>query len=71
MPGGLQVTPTAGHASRPSRFVLALAILVAFNALALVLVLAGGLPASPAVFAAWFVGDVLVGLTALGLTERR
>jgi hypothetical protein len=63
------MTPTAGHASR-SGLVVALAILLAFNAAAVALVLAGGLPASPAVFAAWFVGDVLVGLVALGLTER-
>jgi uncharacterized protein (DUF2062 family) len=66
------MTPTAGQASRSTRFIVAVAVLIAFNAAAaaIALVLAGGLPASQIVFATWFVGDVLVGLVALGLTER-
>ena len=63
------MAPTAGHAPR-SRLIVALAILLAFNSVAIAVVLAGGLPATPAVFAAWFVGDVVIGLVALGLTER-
>jgi hypothetical protein len=63
------VTRTEGHAF-PSGFVVAIGILVAFNAVAIVLMVSGGLPAHPGIFAAWFVGDVLVGLVALGLTER-
>jgi hypothetical protein len=64
------MAPTADHASRPTRFIVAVGILVAFNAAAIALVLAGGLPATPLVFTAWFVGDVIVGLVALGLTDR-
>jgi hypothetical protein len=64
------MAPTAGHASRPGRFAVAIGILLAFNAVAIALVIAGGLPAHPGIFAAWFIGDALVGLLALGLTER-
>jgi hypothetical protein len=63
------VTRMEGHAF-PSGFVVALAVLLAFNAIAIVLMTAGGLPANPGIFTAWFVGDALVGLVALGLTER-
>jgi hypothetical protein len=63
------VTRTEGHAF-PSGLVVALAVLLAFNAIAIALMIAGGLPAHPGIFAAWFVGDVIVGLVALGLTER-
>jgi hypothetical protein len=52
------------------RLLAALTLLVAFNAAAIAWIVAAGLPAHPAVFAAWFVGDAILGLVALGLTER-
>ena len=64
------MAPTADHATGPGRLAFAIGILLAFNAIAIALVLAVGLPAPPWVFAAWFVGDVVAGLIALGLTER-
>lgn len=64
------MTSTARHASRPSRLAIAIAVLVVFNALAIALMAAGGLPAHPGVFTAWFVGDMIVGVWALELTER-
>ena len=47
-----------------------MAILLIFNAVAIALVLAGGLPAHPGVFAAWFVGDIVIGHVVPELTER-
>jgi hypothetical protein len=64
------MAPIPGHAVRPARSVVALALLLAFNAVAIALMVASGLPAHPAVFTAWFVGDMIAGLIALGLTER-
>jgi hypothetical protein len=53
------------------RFRGALALLVAFNVLAVGLMLVAAIPPEPWVFAAWFVGDAVVGLIVLGLTEAR
>lgn len=59
-----------GNALGSNRFLTALAILVVFNAAAVAWVVAVGLPAQPWVFAAWFVGDIVVGLIVVGLTDR-
>lgn len=62
--------PRSSSRALPSgRVLLAVAILILFNAVAIALMLGGGLPAQPKIFAAWFAGDLLVGLAALGLTE--
>lgn len=53
------------------RFRGALALLVAFNVLTVGLMLVAGIPPEPLVFAAWFVGDAVIGLIVLGLTDAR
>ncbi len=70
MPEVGRVPRSAGHTLQPSRLTVAVTILVLFNVVAIALVLAGGLPAEPWIFVAWFVGDIVVGLIALGLTDR-
>ena len=55
---------------RSYRLLAVLVLLVAFNAAAISLIIAGGFPASTGTFAAWFVGDIVVGLVVLGLTDR-
>jgi hypothetical protein len=53
------------------RMALAVALLVVFNAAAAVwFARAGGSPGAM-YFAVWFVGDLVVALVALGLTESR
>jgi hypothetical protein len=53
------------------RMAAAVALLVVFNTAAVLwFVRAGGSP-SAVDFAAWFVGDLVIALVALGLTESR
>ena len=58
------------HALRSLRLLGAIALLLAFNALALWLLVASAVPTEPWAFASLFLGDMAVGLIALSLTDR-
>jgi hypothetical protein len=57
------------HTLRSLRLLGALALLGVFNGLAMWLAFSSATPMQPWLFAAWFLGDAIVGLIALGLTE--
>ena len=54
---------------RSTRMAAALAVLVAFNVAAVVWFANAGGSMPPVDFAVWFVGDLVIGLVALALTE--
>jgi hypothetical protein len=56
---------------RSARTAAALAVLVAFNLAALAWFANADGAMRPVDFAVWFVGDLLIGLVALALTESR
>jgi hypothetical protein len=53
-----------------TRMAAAVALLVVFNTAAVLWFVRGGSP-SAVDFAVWFVGDLVIALVALGLTESR
>jgi hypothetical protein len=56
---------------RSTRMAAAVALLVAFNIAAIVWFANADGPMRPVDFAIWFVGDLVIGLVALALTESR
>lgn len=56
---------------RSTRMAAGLGVLVAFNVAAIVWFANADGPMRPVDFAVWFVGDLVIGLVALALTESR